>query len=98
MDPEVRHRLKDGFEEIASIFFGGQSDLSVRLYIREGDQRARILCKWPRKSGRGYKYSCLPLNQLEFYRVESSLQVCRKRLKGSKLDLWASLKFSTLES
>lgn len=96
--PEARIRLKEEFEEIFEISFGGQSELTVRLYHREGDHRARLLCKWPRSSGGGSKYSCLPLNVLEFHRAESSLQICEKRPGSSKLNLWASLKFSTIES
>ncbi len=89
-------RLKGEFEEIFEISFSGQSELTVRLYYREGDHRARILCKWPRSSG-GSKYSCLPLNLLEFHRAESSLQICKKRPGSPKLDLWAGLNFSTIE-
>jgi hypothetical protein len=96
--PEARIRLKEEFEEIFEISFGGQSELTVRLYHREGDHRARLLCKWPRSSGGGSIYSCLPLNVLEFHRAESSLQICEKRPGSSKLSLWASLKFSTIES
>lgn len=91
-------RLKEEFEELLEISFGGQIELTVRLYYREGDHRARILCKWPRSSGGGSKYSCLPLNLLEFHRAESSLQICKKRPGSSKLDLWANLNFSTIES
>ncbi|KAF7509976.1 hypothetical protein GJ744_007290 [Endocarpon pusillum] len=94
--PEARARLKVDFQEILEISFSGQSELTVRLYYRERDQRARILCKWPRGSG-GSKYSCLPLNLLEFHRAESSLQICAKRPGSSRLDLWANLNFSTIE-
>jgi hypothetical protein len=38
------------------------------------------------------------LNLLEFHRAESSLQLCKKRPGSSKVDLWASLNFSTIES
>lgn len=76
--------------------FGGGTDLIIQLYYREDDHRARILCKYPRNSG-GIKYSCLPLNTLEFRRVESSLELCRRRTGSSKVDLWATLKFTTIE-
>ena len=97
-NPNARPRLKEEFEEILEISFGGQTELTVRLFYREGDHRARILCKWPSRSGRGNKYSCLPLNLLEFRRAESSLQICKKIPGSSKVDLWASLTFSTIES
>jgi hypothetical protein len=96
--PDARIRLREEFEEIFEISFSGQSELTVRLYYREGDHRARILCKWPRSSGGGSKYSCLPLNVLEFHRAESSLQVCKRRAGSSKVNLWASLVFTTIES
>ncbi|ERF75288.1 hypothetical protein EPUS_00080 [Endocarpon pusillum Z07020] len=94
--PEARARLEVDYQDILEITFSGQSELTVRLYCREGDHRARILCKWPRGSG-GSKYSCLPLNLLEFHRSESSLQICMKRHGSSRLDLWANLNFSTIE-
>lgn len=98
-NPEARTRLRGEFDEILEVTFGsGQTELVVRLYFRERDHRARVLCKWPRSSGDGSKYSCLPLNVLEFHRIDSSLQLCKKRPGSSKLDLWASLKFSTIES
>jgi hypothetical protein len=97
-NPDARLRLSKEFEEIFEIFSGGQTELTVRLYYREGDHRARMLCKWPHSSGRGNNYSCLPLNLLEFHRAESSLQICKKIPGSSKLDLWVSMTFSTIES
>ncbi|ERF70930.1 hypothetical protein EPUS_06715 [Endocarpon pusillum Z07020] len=95
--PEARTRLKEEFKEILEIAFGSGSELVARLYYREGDHRARILCKWPSSSNGGSKYSCLPLNVLEFHRAESSLQICTKKRGSSKLDLWANFVFSTIE-
>jgi hypothetical protein len=77
--------------------FGGGSGLIVKFYHRDDDKRARILCRSPRNSGSS-KYSCLPLNSLTIRRPESSssLQLCRRT--GSGLDLWANMKFTTIES
>jgi hypothetical protein len=93
----VRIRLKEEFQEVLEISFSGQPGLTVRLYHRDRDHRARILCKWARSSGKS-KYSCLPLNLLEFERAESTLKICKKRPGSTKVDLWASLNFSTIES
>jgi hypothetical protein len=93
----MRIRLKAEFQEILEISFAGQSPLIVRLFHRESDHRARILCKWAGRSGKN-KYSCLPLNLLEFQRADSTMKICQMRPESSKLDLWASLNFSTIES
>ena len=76
--------------------FGSGIDLVVRFFHREEDKRARILCRSPKSSGSA-KYCCLPLNTLHIRRPESSssLQLCRRT--GSGPELWANLKFTTIE-
>lgn len=98
--PGVRRKLQDEeFLDIFEIAFAPVPDeLVVRLYHRAHDDRARMMCKWPRSSGNSYHYACLPLNVLEFHRFECSLQICKKRAESSKLDIWANLVFSSIES
>lgn len=68
----------------------------MRMYLRAEDSRARILCKTLSSSG-GSIYRCLPLNTLEIHRSDSSLQLCRRNRSGPELELWANLKFTTME-
>ena len=42
-------------------------------------------------------YYCLPLNMLEILQRGPCLQICRRRLSGTELVVWANLKFSTFE-
>jgi hypothetical protein len=78
-------------------FGNSNGEMVVRLYLREDDNRARILCKWRGRSG-GTRYSCLPLNTLDIHRDGSSLLLCRRILDTYKVEMWARLKFSTMES
>lgn len=78
-------------------FGNSNGEMVVRLYLREDDNRARILCKWHGRSG-GTRYSCLPLNTLDIHRDGSSLLLCRRILDTYKVEIWARLKFSTMES
>ncbi|KAH8426939.1 uncharacterized protein LDX57_004662 [Aspergillus melleus] len=95
--PGARRWLhEEGFEELVQLAFNGDSELHVYFYQREEDHRARIMCKTPRGS-RSNEYSCLPLNMLEIFRVGSCLQLCRRRRGKYDLELWANLKFSTIE-
>lgn len=71
--------------------------MTVYFYLREKDHRVRILCKIPHRT-RPSEYFCLPLNMLEVVREGSCLQLCRRRNSGSELVLWATLKFTTIES
>ena len=98
MFPPDRHFPGDSqfVIDLSSEFPGGVG-LVVRLYIREEDNRARVLCKWPSRSG-GYDYSSVPLNALQFHRKGSALQLCRIRPGSSRLDAWAILQFTTIES
>lgn len=76
--------------------FPGGIGLVVQLYLRREDNRARIVCKWRGRTG-GSRYSCLPLNTLEFHREGPSLLLCRHLLGSSEVEEWATLKFSTME-
>ncbi|EED19703.1 conserved hypothetical protein [Talaromyces stipitatus ATCC 10500] len=88
---------EQGFDEIAYISFDDKgSGLSVFFYVREQDNRARILCK-SRRNRRAHKYYCLPLNMLEVRRVESCLQLCRRRRAGTELVPWLNLQFDSIE-
>ncbi|RAL01701.1 uncharacterized protein BO80DRAFT_424532 [Aspergillus ibericus CBS 121593] len=85
-----------GFEELFELAFNGdETDLRVSFYLRDDDNRVRIVCKSRRS--RSSDYFCLPLNLLEIVRVGSCLQICRRRRGGSELVLWANLKFGTIE-
>jgi len=75
--------------------FTGDSDLRVYMFFREDDHRARIMCKGPRGS-RPSPYFCMPLNMLEAFRNGSCLELRRRRRRGAG-ELWANLKFSTIE-
>ncbi|KAH8692627.1 hypothetical protein BGW36DRAFT_23436 [Talaromyces proteolyticus] len=87
----------EGFDEVAYLSFNeDSSNLSVSFYVREDDNRARILCKVQR-TRRSSKYCCLPLNMLEVRRVGSCLQFCRRRNSGTKLIPWLNLNFRTIE-
>jgi hypothetical protein len=78
-------------------FGNGNGGLIVRLYLREGDNRVKILCKWHNRFG-GTRYSCLPLDTLDFHRDGPSLLLCRHTPDPYKLEMWARLKFTTMES
>lgn len=71
--------------------------MTVYFFLRENDHRVRIILKIPHKT-RPNDYYCLPLNLLEIVREGSFLQLCRRRHSGTELVLWASLKFTTIES
>jgi hypothetical protein len=83
--------------DISREFGNSSGGIVVRLYLREEDNRARILCKWLGRSG-GTRYSCLPLNMLDIRRDGSSLLLCRHISGSCKGEMWARLKFSTMES
>jgi hypothetical protein len=83
--------------DVSRAFGNTSGGIVVRLYLREEDNRARILCKWLGRSG-GTRYSCLPLNTLDLHRDGSSLLLCRRILDTYKVEMWARLKFSTMES
>ncbi|KAL9617797.1 MAG: hypothetical protein Q9160_007451 [Pyrenula sp. 1 TL-2023] len=91
---EAKIRLDAEYEQLFEIRF--HRALEVGLYHRESDQRARVLCKCPGRGG-GSLYYCLPLNTLRFKREGSTLKLCRRISDRSKVRLWATLKFSTIE-
>src|SRR5271168_864901 len=62
---------------ISSTPENSSSGILVRLYLREEDNRARILCKWRSRHG-GTRYSTLPLNTLDIYREGPALLLCRR--------------------
>ncbi|KAL4810290.1 hypothetical protein BDV18DRAFT_55618 [Aspergillus unguis] len=79
----------EGYGRLLELSFGS---FRVFFYLREDDQRARIVCNASRE------HCCLPLNLLEIVRHgPSCLQLCRRRKGGSGLVVWANLKFSTIE-
>lgn len=82
---------------ISSMFENSSGGVLVRLYLREGDNRARILCKWRGRHG-GTRYSSLPLNALDIHREGPALLLCRPILDSYKLGMWARLKFPSMES
>jgi len=71
-------------------------ELCVRLYHRERDHGAMILCETPEKSGHSW-YSSLPLNALNFHRNEDTLYLCRPQSRNESM-AWAILHFTTMES
>ena len=78
--------------------FGNSSGgVLVRLYLREEDNRARILCKWHGPSG-GTRYSSLPLSTLNIRRDGPALLLCRPVSNSNTLEMWARLKFTPMES
>lgn len=92
---DAKFRLAEEYNLLFALVF--PKGLEVGLYIRDSDKRARILCKGPRSDSRGSRYYCLPLNTLVFRRQGSTLQLCRRIKDRSKVELWAILKFSTIE-
>ena len=70
-------------------------DLIVCLYLRQSDQRARILCKSSRFNRR--KLCCLPLSALRVKRSESCIQLGRPSQSGRSVQHWANLRFQTYE-
>lgn len=69
--------------------------MTVYYYLRETDNRTRIIIRTLEEHGN--EYFCLPLNMLEIIRSGSSLQLCRRRNSGRELHAWASLGFDTIE-
>lgn len=97
--PQLRAQLKQEFDQILETSFYSHTELIVQLHCRNRDDRARIACKWSRKSGSssGLKYSSLPLSDLQFNRLDSILQICIRKAGSSRLELWANLVFPTIE-
>ena len=92
--PEAKYRLEEQrYDLLFYIVFG--SGLKVSLYVRDRNDRARILCRMTTSNG-GTRYYCLPLNTLQIHRRDSTLQLCRPTHRRD-LVLWASLKFTTIE-
>jgi hypothetical protein len=85
------------YADITRAFGSSSGALVVRLYLRQEDNRARILCKWLGRTG-GIRYSCLPLNVLDIHRSGPSLLLRRRTVATDKVEIWARLKFSTMES
>lgn len=71
--------------------------MTIYFFLRDSDHRVRIVIKIPHRT-RPSEYFCLPLNMLEILRQGSCLQLCRRRHGGTQLVLWATLKFTTIES
>ncbi|CAI7677416.1 unnamed protein product [Penicillium manginii] len=99
------HWIKDAFDAFNSKTelsfhdeedFDDGSDITVYYYLRETDNRTRIIIR--AREDHGNEYYCLPLNMLEIIRSGSSLQLCRRRNSGKELHAWASLGFDTIES
>ena len=82
---------------VSSMFDNSSGGVLVRLYLREEDNRARILCKWRGRHG-GTRYSSFPLNTLSIHRDGPALLLCRPILDSYKLGMWARLKFPSMES
>lgn len=77
--------------------FNDSSNMTIYFFLRERDHRVRIVIKVPHRTLPS-EYFCLPLNMLEILRQGSCLQLCRRRRAGTELVLWATLKFTTIES
>ncbi|KAJ5749655.1 hypothetical protein N7533_006683 [Penicillium manginii] len=95
--PGIKEQLaEDGFDRLLRLDFDDGSDITVYYYLRETDNRTRIIIR--AREDHGNEYYCLPLNMLEIIRSGSSLQLCRRRNSGKELHAWASLGFDTIES
>ncbi|KAJ5590774.1 hypothetical protein N7450_004746 [Penicillium hetheringtonii] len=95
--PGIKEDLvEDGFERLLRLDFDDGSGMTVYFYLRETDNRTRIIIRVRHEEGS--EYFCLPLNMLEIIRSGSSLQLCRRRNSGRELHSWASLGFETMES
>ncbi|KZF22502.1 hypothetical protein L228DRAFT_127436 [Xylona heveae TC161] len=95
--PMAQHKVSKDHAKVFELPFENR-ELFVSLHWRQSDDRARIICTTiSSRSGSRKRESCLPLTSLLVRRVESCLQF--RRLSGStgKLELWASLKFTTYE-
>ncbi|KAL4785688.1 hypothetical protein BJX76DRAFT_165416 [Aspergillus varians] len=88
--PDVYDWLEaEGFGKVIELSFG---NLRTLFYVREDDDRARIVCSASKE------HYCLPLNLLEIFRHgPSCLQLCRRRMGGAELVVWANLRFTTIE-
>lgn len=87
--------LDDGFEKVAEMPFEA-TNVTVRLYWRPDDNRARILYLTKDEHGNRMRY-CFPLTSLRFLRSQSCLQLCRVNRKGGHLELWSRLRFTMYE-
>src|SRR5436190_16626089 len=111
--PSAKARLEDEYDHLFRLYvekpsrtlallrlltpFSDFPGLSVRFFLRDRDHRSRILCRTP-QPGNGAIYTCLPLNKLQIHRRGSCLQLLSKAQDGISLELWANLKFSSIES
>ncbi|KAK8160636.1 hypothetical protein BKA80DRAFT_290477 [Phyllosticta citrichinensis] len=94
--PDAVNRLcADGFVKVVEHPFEA-SEVFVRLYWRETDNRARILFLTKDPSGARHRF-CFPLTALKIMRVGASLQFCRVNKNDGGLDLWAVLRFASSE-
>lgn len=85
----------EGFEKVAEMPFEA-TNVTVRLYWRQEDNRARMLYLTKDESGYRWRH-CFPLTGLKILRTGSCLQFCRVNRKDGRLDLWARLRFTLYE-
>ncbi|KAJ5103590.1 hypothetical protein N7532_004119 [Penicillium argentinense] len=94
-NPGIKRELQEmGFVLLTRMHLSAQ--MRVYFYLRESDNRIRIVIRVPRDGEK--EYYCLPLNLLEVIRQGPVLRLCRRRDSGSELHEWASLYFTTIES
>jgi len=85
----------DGFEKVAEMPFE-VVDVTVRLYWREEDNRARVLYLTKDEDKNRMRF-CFPLTGLKIMRQGACLQLCRVNRRDGQLDLWARLRFTLYE-
>jgi hypothetical protein len=76
-----------------------QLPLTVTLHVRASDRRARVSCEFRPLYG-PIIFCCLPLNLLTIRRPGSSafLQLHQRVRRSQESELWANLKFVSIES
>ncbi|OAX81993.1 hypothetical protein ACJ72_03669, partial [Emergomyces africanus] len=92
--PDALARLENDYDELFRLNF--KPNLTAIFYLRERDNRVRLLCQVHRSSAK-IIYATLPLNILVLARQESHLLLCTKA-KDQELRAWLSLQFETIES
>ncbi|MCJ1357144.1 MAG: hypothetical protein MMC33_007140 [Icmadophila ericetorum] len=93
--PGAGAKIAQDYDKLLELPFES-GELIVKLYVRQSDLRARILCRTLRGT-RTRTESSLPLTHLKVVRRDSSLQLLQRRPSRQSPFLWACLRFPSYE-
>ncbi|KAL1957919.1 hypothetical protein VTO42DRAFT_5311 [Malbranchea cinnamomea] len=94
--PGAKSRLYREYDKLFQLDFPGDPPMSVSFHLRESDHRTRVLCSVHVSPNRT-KYCTLPITSLTIAREGSSLQLYQKITHRKDMELWADLRFKSIE-